>query len=72
MRALYIPKSNGLHDSCDARCHRSRSAVCKCICQGLLHGKGDNYAQANKRRAAVLLRCQPGMADLREYPPKGS
>ncbi|MBA7672072.1 hypothetical protein ES703_80243 [subsurface metagenome] len=29
---------------CDARCYNARGPKCTCICSGINHGKGKNYA----------------------------
>jgi len=29
---------------CDAKCHTAKGSKCTCICEGLNHGKGTEYA----------------------------
>jgi len=45
MRVLGLTMPDGVKRFCDARCHNSTNPRRKCICGGLLRGKGEHYAK---------------------------
>jgi len=47
MRVLGLTDQNGKKRFCDSRCHNSTNPNRKCICGGLLRGKGDYYARVH-------------------------
>jgi len=55
MRVLGFRLKSGKRHFCDKRCHTSTKRQCTCICQGLLHGRGEEFAQANARGAVTYL-----------------
>jgi len=52
MRVLGITNPDSTKSFCDKRCHTSTKRHCTCICQGLLHGRGEAYAKSNAPAAS--------------------
>lgn len=69
MRVLTQALSNGQIRYCDAKCHNARSGPCNCICEGLLHGHGSEYAKLNARRTAEFLAytIKSNTTDIEDY-----
>jgi len=55
MRVLGYHDRSGKNHFCDKRCHTSTKRQCNCACQGLLHGRGEVFAEANSRSAVAYL-----------------
>lgn len=43
---MSVKNSAGRRRSCNSRCHDARGQVCRCICQGALHGIRRHYGQS--------------------------
>jgi len=59
MRVLGITRQDGSKSFCDKRCHTSTGKKCFCICNGLMHGKGEAYAKLVAPRASAYVYRTP-------------
>jgi len=55
MRVIGLTGKSGKRKFCDKRCHTSTKKYCTCICNGLLHGRGERFAKARAASASVYL-----------------
>lgn len=54
-------KQGKLIGRCDARCHDSQNPECRCICEGMNHGRGLSEAITQTAAQITELQSIPGV-----------
>ncbi len=55
---ITVSDPDGVIGTCDARCYNAKGGECHCVCYGLNHAKGENFAITFTDHLADIIAAQ--------------